>query len=312
MTKKKSNKKVEYRKVSVEEAKVPSANYRFYRTGQKGYLKEGDSLIAVCVTSVLVDLKYQAVTSELIDAHNIKYIRVNHYDLFKSKELFEANSPIDRDEHSTEHLLTLPAISRLSKCKRTICDVEEIGGGAKKYNVYLSVWLFENGEAINTPLSINSVAINTDSNGWFIVDGHLPDEFWCSREEAYMHNEYKIVDEDGEVFIEKGIGLRLKPTNTQLAIIKKLRDTFREARDSGLKFIWDRDYCGDVFAINGLEVAKMNYGPDNCGGDCLPISCVDAVDTGICFFDYNKGDDEYSIVLKPTPRQQKLLNKNKS
>lgn len=309
MVKKKKSKNVsEFKRVSVDEAKVASVVYKFYNVNRVGFLKDGDKLIHVTVTSVHVDLKNQNVTTVLTDANGNTYERNKKYDLFLDEEKFKCNNPLTLDNYNTYQLLQRADWERLCECACPEVDVDEEN---HTKNTYLVVWTFENGEAIKTPVLINSVAKNNE-NGWHLVDGSLPERFWENRKDAYSFNEYKVVDEDGEEFVERGVNLRLMLNDEQYDIIKTLKATFKQAVDAGVKFLWDRDNLGHVMAYNGTEVVQFGYDIADSRMGCGVVVKVDEMipcDTGIHFYDYNGCDENDYIELKATPREQKRYDK---
>lgn len=142
------------------------------------------------------------------------------------------------------------------------------------------------------------------------MDGSIPQKFWESRKNAYAFNEYKVVDEDGEEFIEQGIQKRIGLTPEQWVIVKEMQELVKQAKEAGIKFLWDRDYCGTVKAMNMQHVCDLGYDiMATDGGSLVNFNDCCFASTDIEFFDYNGDDPCYSISLLPTEREKKLWQK---
>lgn len=290
---------------AIDAAKVANVEYRYYKYGTKGYLLDNGTLVAVTVAVVLVDLRNQLVKSVLKDVSGKEYNREGEYELYEDNTAFNEGNRKKRVVASTEFLLKCGETGVLRDCKTYTCDVDE-----EKHtsNIYVTVWVMENGNPVEVPVVINSVANN---GAWAVSNGSLPDMYWSSHKKTVDNNEYKIVDEDGDEFVEKGTQLRLTPTKEQLDALYQLDKAFKAANDAGLVFVWDREMCGMVKAYNGNEVTQMrcNLLPSDGGGTVIPIHDVDFVSTNISFYDYLGYDCEDKLELKPTPRQLKQWKK---
>ena len=292
---------------TVENAKVANIIYKFYSRGTNGFIKDADKLVNVSVSGISVDLKNQVVTSVLKDVNGNEYERVGQYTLYNSPKDFECNNPREKNIWRTFELLKRANWGRLCECACPVCDVDD---EKKTSNTYLEVWIFGNGEAINVPAIIHKVEIN-DDNHWRLVEGQLPEKYWESRDDAYSCNEYKVVDSDGEEFIEQGISKRLNLTPEQWEIMHTLTDTFKKAKDAGIKLVWDREYLGTIKAFNMSYVSDIEWqGESDRGSDVISIRDVCFADTEICFYDYNGSDSDDRIILKPTARQLKEWKKS--
>ena len=306
----KKNVKVnEFRYATIEEAKVPNVMYEYHPTGRKGFIKVDDTLVAVEVRSVTINLKTQEVVSSLRDGNNTEYIREGLYDLYHVKEDYEDGITWGAQKAGADSLMKCDKRTKDVSCH--VIDIESLEGGEKKSNIYPSAWVFKDGEAVEVPIDIITV-MTTYGSGWKITEGYIPEEMWGSREAAYSHNEYLFVDEDGEEFTQRGVNLRLKPTKKQTAILEKLKYVFEEAKNAGLKFAWDRESCCNIGAFNGNEVVEYGYEIESNGGDIVPILNVDLIDTGINFYDYCGCDSCERLELKMTPYQEKIMKKRES
>jgi len=305
MVKKSSKIKSVYKRVSADEAKVPNVKYSFYTCETCGYLHSDGKLVHVKVEGVVVNLKDQSVVSRLTDAYGKDYVIQEDYNLYLTISDFENNLQMHKNNYSTLDMLKLADRKRLCGCNCHVCDPDEEKGTS---NVYLEAWIFENGQAISIPLQI--VAILNKDYSWSLDEGSLPDEFWSSRKIAYDNNEYEVIDEDGEVLLERGTELRLRPTKEQSYLLLALKNAFDKAKESGLSFIWDRSNGGNVYALNNADVAYMGY--DICpsqGGSCPSINDLLLTDTGISFYDYCGNESNECIALKPSPRELKKFKK---
>ena len=286
--------------LTVENAKVVNVTYNYYNVGAHGYLKEGDGLVYVSVVRIEINLKESVVSTSLKDADGKIYERKGSFGLYASTKAYESNDPM-----STFGLRAFEALQRadwkhLSECECLTLKEED----GTEY-IYMRVWMFENGEAVETPIVVNSI-VYEDGGKWHLSDGRLPEKFWESRKDAYAFNEYKITDGDGEVFTEEGYMKRLMLTPEQWEIVNQMRDLYKKAVDAHIKFLWDRDNGDSVKAINFANVS--NYGYDTGAvdnGDLVSVNEIPLADTGICFYDYCGCDGNDALALNPTPRQKK-------
>ena len=286
--------------LTVENAKVVNTLYKFYNIGQEGYLKCENGLVFVKVSEIIIDVKNCTVSTSLKDANGNVYNRSDNFGLYISKEGYESNDPMKPHSFHTIEVLTRADYNHLCECQ-VVNSTEEDG---REY-VYMKVWTFENGEAIETPVVVNSVTID-EGGKWHLLDGCLPDKFWESREDAYGFNEYKITDNDGEEFVEEGAYKRLMLTPEQWQIVNQIRDLYDKAVDAGIKFLWDRDNCGNIEAVNMANVNDYGYEAGSVdGGSLVRFNKIPFANTGISIYDYNGCEDEYVFALNPTPRQKK-------
>lgn len=289
---------------SVDEVKVVNRNYNLY-VNRAGYLSECGKLVYVEVTNIIVDLKAQSVTTTLQDKEGNEYKRPEGFLLYSSPADFEVNHPIDAYCHAAIGLINY----HISKFTDSASVIPKKEGDTSEF-CYAGGYIFRDNDAIFVPFEINK--IRWKDGKWSLVDGSIPDVYYRSREDAFSFNEYKVVDEDGEEFLERGNNLRLKLTDEQKAIVEELRRCFHKAQQAGVNFIWDRENCGCIEAYNGNEVADFGY-DDGClaeDGDKVDIDeNIETYNTGIDFYDFNSCD-EYAFVFKKTPRQLKAWKKS--
>ena len=283
----------------VECAKVPVTTYRFYTRNTEGYLKTDDGLAFVAVTSVVIDFKKQLITTVLTDKSGKEYLKKGTFPLYQSPKAYEKDDPKRTTVYQTWELLKYADYGRLSECQIGIIDEED---GSQ--SCYIKVWIFEKGGAKEIPVVINSIACDTYAK-WYLADGNIPQKFWENRNDAYSFNEYQITDSDGEVYTEEGIQKRIELTPPQWVIIKQMTALFEKAKSAGIKFVWDREYQGNVKAFNLANVHECGYDIAAFeGGDIIPFHKACFADTGINFYDF-VSESEDCIALNPTARQKK-------
>lgn len=292
---------------TVENAKVANIEYQIYTHLNQGYIKDGDGLVYVVVVRTLIDLKEQKVTTLLRDVNNKEYVRYGNFDIYISPDDFEGSNPVRRSKYQAFDLVRKAQYSKLQDCLWVESDPATDGN--PQYG-YIAVWVFENGEPKQIPVVVN--AVHYDESGWHLTTGSLPEKYWESKKDAFSCNEYKVIDNDGEEFIEQGVQMRLSLTKDQWEIVNEMKALYKKAIDSGIKFMWDRDNCDSLKAVNMKNVAGYGYDIEAVdGGQLVPFNYVMFADTEICFYDYCGCDGGDSIALKPTEREKKIyLKKN--
>ena len=295
---------------TVENCMVKNIKYRFYRANENGYIFINGQLVYVTVKSVLVDLRDCSFVSVLVSNDGHTYQINGEYQMFGSTERYKHNEPNIPCTCYTCELLRMANFKRLCECPFTEKEVMRPDGFVETF-VYLNPWVFEDGQPKQQPIAIYTVQCvseNEHSYDWVLIDGELPADNYDSREEALSFNEYKVIDDDGEEFIEQGIQKRLAPTKKQFDALKKLKEAFEECKNLGLKFFWDRDYNGEVKCINGENICGFGYEHDfehENGAEEVMMNDVVFASTGISFYDYDSDDSSYGIAMKATPRQTK-------
>ena len=139
-------------------------------------MKIDDSLVYVTVTAVVVDLKNQIIKTTLIDVNNTEIVRAGEFKLFNSPKDYENNDPMITNSWRTLDLLKKADYKRLCDCRVVSIEADEENPA---YN-YLTVWIFEKGEAVEIPIVINSIAIEQEKH-FHLIDGFIPEKFWESR-----------------------------------------------------------------------------------------------------------------------------------
>lgn len=299
---------------TVENAKVAAVDYYLQSVGRSGYINNGEYLVAVKVTKVFVDLVKREVTTTFSDKDGKEYTQTGDCRFYESPESFEAGNTIRGRKNSAVSILSdvrCNVFVDKMDLSRVDCDFSRDENGIEY--VYKKAWRFENGEPVETPLVIHSVVYDTEACRCKLVDGCFPDKLWAFKKEAFSFNEYKVVDEDGDEFVERGVNLRLSLTKEQSHILDELNATFQKAEDAGIRFVWDRDNCGSLGAYNASEVAEFGYdiGTTEDGGEVVSFKDVYFADTSIDFYDYCGCEDDNEFRMKPTEREKKRIDKTK-
>ena len=296
---------------TVENCMVKNIKYRFYRANQRGYIFINGQLVYVTVQSVLFDLRDCSFVSVLASNDGHIYQINGEYQMFSNTEHYKNNAPIEQSLYSTWELLRMANIKRLHECPVTDKEIVDPQTGVAEKFVCLTPWVFEDGQPKQEPIAIYTVQCvseNEYGEDWVLIDGELPANNYDCREDALSFNEYKVIDDDGEEFVEQGIQKRLAPTKKQWDALKKLKEAYEECRNLGLRFFWDRDYNGNVQCINGEHICDFGYEHDfrhENGAEEVRMDYVVFADTGISFYDYDSNDSCYGIAMKATPRQTK-------
>ena len=288
----------------IKEAMVPNLEYHIHHC-TSGYVYEGGQLVHAKVSRVVIDLKNGHFTTTLTTNEKESFTKEDEFNMYRSPEDFYKNIPREATSVSSYNLISHshPNDGRYSPNK-----IVEDG----KEFICLPVWVLEDGEPIKFPLSIHTITWDCNGeHGWIFSDKNLPEKYWFSRTEAISNNEYKIVDEDGEAFVERGVNLRLALTDEQKKILEELEAVFKKAKDAGIGFLFDRECCGNLEVYNANEVTEIEYcsKPEFHKGDLVDIDCKSLHASSISVYDYC-GSDSYQFVMKPTPRQLKEWKRN--
>lgn len=289
---------------AVENAKVANVKYLYYHPGSKGFIDADGVIVSVIVAKVSVNLRDQIVTTILKDVNGNEYTRTGDFYLFDTAADFEndvKSSDNKRYRISAGELLQWAGGNKTAFCETTVIDYNDEDGSS---NIYLNVWTCENGKASLTPVLINSVA--WDENGKHVEDGDLPEKYWSSKAEAYKWNEYKLIDEDGDEFVEQSAEIRLAPTAEQKNILDTLKKSFEIAADAGIILFVNSN--GLLQAFNSANVVANTVDADDsmlCG-DVITLSSVELSDAGV-ILPINCGSTR--LMLKPTERQLKAYKK---
>ena len=286
---------------AVENAKVANVKYLYYHPGSKGFIDADGVIVSVIVAKVSVNLRDQIVTTILKDVNGNEYTRTGDFYLFDTAADFEndVKSCINkRYRISAGELLQWAGGDKTAQCETPVIDFDEEKGTS---NTYLNVWTCLNGKASPTPVIINSVT--WDENGKHVENGDLPEKYWSSKAETYKWNEYKLVDEDGDEFVEQSVEMRLAPTPEQKKAIKAITDAFQAAHDAGLYAFVDNDCMVKVFNANNVVLETTDDKAMLCG-DYAHLSNVQLSDV-----DVKLPIGGIGIKLKPTERQLKAYKK---
>lgn len=289
---------------AVENAKVANVKYLYYHPGSKGFIDGNGVIVSVVVSKVTVDLRNQVVTTILKDVRGTEYTRTGEFYLYDSAADFENDVKSRENKRyriSTDELLKWAGGDKTAHCDTPVIDYDEEKGTS---NTYLNVWTIVDGGAVLTPVVINSVT--WDENGKHADDGVMPAAYWASKADAYKWNEYKLIDEDGDEFTERGAEMRLAPTSNQQDILKTLFESFKIAADAGILLFVDLN--GNIKAINTADVVTntKDADPSMLCGDVVTLSSVEVTDVNVSL-PINNG--AVRIMLKPSDRQLKAYKK---
>jgi len=291
---------------TVENAKVADLGYEIYTYFERGFLKDGEGIVFVNIIRTTINLKEREVTTLLRDANGKEYIRKGVFNLYPSTKDYEKRNFVRHSNRSTYELVKMASPRTLRDCPWNESDPATEESPAFGY---VSVWVFEDGEPVEVPVVVN--AVSYDEEGWHLVDGSLPEKYWESKKDAFGFNEYKVIDKDGEEFIEEGLQKRIMLTPEQWAIVNEIKELAKKAKDAGIKFIWDRDSCGTVKALNMQNVEDYGYEVEAFeGGQLFPFKNAIFADTEFGFYDYCGCDNMDRLAMKPTPREKKIWLKN--
>lgn len=289
---------------AVENAKVANVKYLYYHPGSKGFIDADGVIVSVIVAKVSVNLRDQIVTTILKDVNGNEYTRTGDFYLFDTAADFEndvKSSDNKRYRISAGELLQWAGGNKTAFCETTVIDYNDEDGSS---NIYLNVWTCENGKASLTPVLINSVA--WDEDGKHVEDGDLPEKYWSSKAEVYKWNEYKLIDEDGDEFVEKSAEIRLAPSTTQSDILDTLKNSFELAAAAGLIIFVSPN--GTLKAFNTENVVTNSAGAsmaDLCGDQVL-LDSVELANVGVTL---QVNNYDARLLLKPTERQLKAYKK---
>lgn len=290
---------------TVENAKVANVTYSYHPQGRSGYIAVGDGIVHVNVTSVEFNLKKREVKTCLVDNSGKEYVRDGIFAMYETPADYEKNNAIR--PHTWEAVNIIKCADRCRFGGYSWVETDAKTETEPQYG-YVEAWCFEDGEPVAVPVVVN-VVIDDGKGSGHITDGHLPEKCWGTRNEAFLYNEYKVVDEDGEEFIEQGVQKRLALTDEQQKIVDELNAVFKKALEANIGFLWDREDCECVEVYNRDNVYEFNYEvKTHEGGDNFHIRDINPIKTDICFYDYCSSDD-YRFAMKPTPRQQKAWKK---
>ena len=286
---------------AVENAKVANVKYLYYHPGSKGFIDADGVIVSVIVAKVSVNLRDQIVTTILKDVNGNEYTRTGDFYLFDTAVDFEndvKSSDNKRYRISAGELLQWAGGDKTANCDTPVIDIDEEKGTS---NTYLNVWTCLNGKASLTPVIINSVT--WDEDGKHVENGDLPEKYWSSKAEAYKWNEYKLIDEDGDEFVEKSAEIRLAPVGAQKKALKAITDAFKMAHDAGLCTFVDTNGVIRVFNSNSVVMEPTDDKSMLCG-DNVHLDNVELSDV-----DVKMSIGGVHVLLKPTERQLKAYRK---
>jgi hypothetical protein len=100
-------------------------------------------------------------------------------------------------------------------------------------------WAFESGEA--RLVDATDITLIMDDRGNVTVDGERRD-FYCSSNEVYLFNDYKVVDSEGKETVRIAPANKLKLDDTQKAAVASMESALKALKDCGLTLLYDTEY----------------------------------------------------------------------
>lgn len=100
-------------------------------------------------------------------------------------------------------------------------------------------WAFESGEA--RLVDATGITFIMDDRGNVTVDGERRD-FYCSSNEVYLFNDYKVVDSEGKETVRIAPANKLKLNDVQKAAVENLESALKAFKDCGLILMYDTEY----------------------------------------------------------------------
>lgn len=100
-------------------------------------------------------------------------------------------------------------------------------------------WAFESGEA--RLVDATGITFIMDDRGNVSVDGERRD-FYCSSNEVYLFNDYKVVDSEGKETVRIAPANKLKLDDTQKAAVTSMESALKALKDCGLTLLYDTEY----------------------------------------------------------------------
>lgn len=289
---------------AVENAKVANVKYLYYHPGSKGFIDADGVIVSVIVAKVSVNLRDQIVTTILKDVKGNEYTRTGDFYLFDTAADFEndvKSSDNKRYRISAGELLQWAGGNKTAFCETTVIDYNDEDGSS---NIYLNVWTCLNGKASLTPVIINSVT--WDEDGKHVENGDLPEKYWSSKAEVYKWNEYKLIDEDGDEFVEKSAEIRLAPSTTQSDILDTLKNSFELAAAAGLIIFVSPNGTLKAFNTENVVTNAADAGKADLCGDQVLLDSVELANVGVTL---QVNNYDARLLLKPTERQLKAYKK---
>lgn len=149
-----------------------------------------------------------------------------------------------------------------SKTPLTLAAIEWTGALSRVFGTYAKMEINESGECKlwqvenNVPIEVDAPKANfLYKNGtWRLEIQYVGKEkFFNSSEQAQMHCDLIIVEEDGTERIEKSAASRMLLSDEQKEAIRTIKTAIENAQRIGVKLLFDRE-CDDIYAFSSLEM----------------------------------------------------------
>ena len=198
--------------------------------GVKGLTMIDGVLTPIKVDEVILRYDYSVV-------YSTEYGTLINPVLYETKEDFEAGKTCDLKE---------------IEVKRNGFSYKEEDG-----MIYTQTWKMQDGEPkeIYLPLQFK---VKWWTKSTFLAEPIIPEEegYYACREDCIRYGKYEIMEENGGIYEEIGIGLKLQLSDNQKDFIKnEFIPMLEKAEDMGIKLIhnstYDRLYAVNLTNLNG-------------------------------------------------------------
>lgn len=161
------------------------------------------------------------------------------------------------------------------------------------YDDYGMCWTYNNGDAVQVSAEDIPLLYIVESNKIVTDDGK---RYFGNKATVWKYNDLVVKREDGSIETIECIYSKMKMTDTQMAIIVKLRNMWQEARDNGIELYTHACEC-KLMAINTQN--KCIYGTDYLTHSEDGNTYYDVTDMAVevCRGIWDKYDD-YSVLVE--------------
>jgi hypothetical protein len=157
-----------------------------------------------------------------------------------------------------------------------------------------ATWIFQDGRARR--VSTNDITLRYD--GIY----HATPRCYATEQDVYKHNDFTLVDEEGNERVVKSLASRMALTEEQKDLMQQMKDLVQQMVDSGLRFV-GRVGVGDVAVVNAndINLYGSSYYSDYDG--CENIVSVDEFEHK-CINLYSYKYDEDCLFVDETIKNE--------